>query len=486
MLIQKIQGTKEKEQGIYYEFDVHSKPIGVGGMGKVYLGYRIIEESGKKTSVAIKAMYEDLPEHVIERAKRESSIQIKHENLVEMLGFVEKDDLNSTGGNVKHYHVISEYINGVSLSDFLCGMTKNQYGVEVDCAKKMYDEYQNDRLKVSLKIIGQVLSAIMTLHDNGYIHRDIDPSNIMITAKGKIKLIDFGIAKTLSSLGSQDKMLTAAGVFIGKAHYAAPELVTGDVKHQDVTTDIYSVGVLFYQLLVGNLPFDGPIPEILEAQMRRKIPIKNVDNKECRAIIKKATEKKQIDRYHSAAEFRVAIDGVRLEEGGNKKRVMSIVLSLIAAIILLVVIIEDKYNSNQHDHKENNDTIVGKELSPVDTIQSVIITEKTSINLDIKKAYELGDYDYEKLLSIAKTYYSRRNIEHYYVEQGKKVINSAYGKKLLETCNNNTNYSNVKVAFILYAELRKISIKDNNKALLSECDIYLDEIKRTSTLYINK
>ena len=89
MLIQRLQGDIEKKQGIYYEFDVHSKPLGVGGMGKVYLGSKVVEESGKRTPVAIKAMYEGLPEHIIERARRESSIQIKHENLIEMMGFVD-------------------------------------------------------------------------------------------------------------------------------------------------------------------------------------------------------------------------------------------------------------------------------------------------------------------------------------------------------------------------------------------------------------
>lgn len=480
MFIQKLQGVIEKEQGIYYEFDIHSKPIGVGGMGKVYLGSKVVEKTGKKTPVAIKAMYEDLPEHIIERAKRESSIQIKHENLVEMLGFVEKVDINSIGGNVKHYHVISEYINGISLNDILCGMTKNQFGVELESAKSLYEEYQKDKLKVSSKIIGQVLSAIMALHDNGYIHRDIDPSNIMITAKGKVKLIDFGIAKRRTTLGSQDKMLTSTGMFIGKAQYSAPELVTGDVKHQDVTTDIYAVGILFYQLLVGHLPFNGPIPEILESQLHKKLPLNNIDNKECRIIVKKATEKKQIDRYQSAAEFRVAIDSIKISSNNRGKTIvlMSLILLVIFAVMLIFKLAKDEHNnSNWKDEQVHTDPV--PQPSPD-------IHVMTAINSQIASIFGISEFDYKGLIDIADVYYTHTKVTDDYFRMGGDVINSDYGRRLLEKCDNNTSYSNVKVAFILYAELKSISIKNNDKHLQEICERNLSKIRKTTTLYINQ
>ena len=473
--MQKLQSEIEKKQGIYYEFDVHSKPIGVGGMGKVYLGFKVVEESGKKTPVAIKAMYEDLPEHIIERARRESSIQIKHENLVEMLGFVEKNDLNSTGGNIKHYHVISEYINGVSLNDILCGMVKNQFGVELESAKKLYDDYKKDRLKVSLKIVGQVLSAIMALHDNGYIHRDIDPSNIMITAKGNVKLIDFGIAKRRNALGSQDKSLTSTGIFIGKAQYAAPELVTGDVKHQDVTTDIYAVGILFYQLLVGALPFNGPIPEILDAQLHKKLPVKNIENKECREIVKKATEKKIIDRYKSSAEFRVAIDNIKINPDINKKKIIYTIVPLMIIIGLLLLVKFILYPPTPPIDHDIPDIID-------DTTN--IIHIKTAIHSDIAYTFRVSEFDYDGLMKIANEYYNCIKVSDEYKYMGNCLINSEYGTSLLEMCGNDTNYSNIKVAFILYVELRAISIKNNNKILQKKCDDILSKIKDTSTLYI--
>lgn len=478
MLIQRLQGNVEKELGIYYEFDVHSKPIGVGGMGKVYLGSKVIEESGKKTPVAIKAMYEDLPEHIIERAKREASIQIKHENLVEMLGFAEKEDFNSMGRNVKHYHVISEYINGVSLSDVLNGMTKNQFGVELESAKKLCDEYNRDKLRVSIRIIGQVLSAIMALHDNGYIHRDIDPSNIMITAKGTVKLIDFGIAKRLSTLGSQDKMLTSTGMFIGKAQYAAPELVTGDVRHQDTSTDIYSIGILFYQLLVGDLPFKGSIPEILDAQLHKRIPLKNIDNGNCRDIVKKATEKKQVDRYRSAAEFRAAIDGIKLD--GDNKKIISLSLLALSTIILLMIVIRI-ITSSPHP-KKDTDTIKDTDT----TLVSPIVHIKSAINPDITDIYELSEFDYEELWRIANIYHSHTIVSEDYIKKGKYLLNTIFGRRLLQSCDNNMNYSNIKVAFILYAELQSIYKSNNDKANQNKCEERLKSIEKTSTLRIKE
>ncbi len=308
MRIKKLQGEEEKRHGYYYEFDMEAQPIGEGGMGKVYKGFRVNEVTGVRTPVAIKAMFDDLPPEVYERARREASIQLHNDNLIEMLGFVADSDVNALGEHKIHYHVISEFLNGVVLSDLLYGKLTDKDGIEIPFARQLYTQYTSDREKAAVHITKCILSGIMALHDKGYIHRDIDPSNIMVTKEGNIKLIDFGIAKLLNTLGSHDKSVTTTGIFIGKAEYASPELVLGDVPHQGYTTDIYAIGILFYQLLTGRLPFTGSKFEVLQHQLKTNTPLHMVEPRRYRKIIRKATAKRQSDRYVSAAEFRVALD----------------------------------------------------------------------------------------------------------------------------------------------------------------------------------
>lgn len=308
MSLYKIQGKAEKRQGIFYEFNTQEEPLGVGGMGRVYKGYRVDEQTGNTQEVAIKFMYDDLPSNVIERARREASIQLRHENLVEMLGFIETEEKNVLGELIPHYHVVSELLEGVMLNDLLQGKITDRNGVVMPYAQKLYNDYQRDVYHFAVFIVRNILSGLMMLHDAGYIHRDIDPTNIMVTIDGHIKLIDFGIAKQMHSLTSHDKSLTISGVFLGKPEYAAPELVLGEIDAQDQTTDIYAVGILLFLCIVGHVPFEGDRHEILNMQLHDKLPLHLVKNKLLRRIIQKATEKSRGKRYQSAAEFRVALD----------------------------------------------------------------------------------------------------------------------------------------------------------------------------------
>ena len=296
------------DRSVYYEFDPNTLPLGEGGMGRVFRGLQIDRRSRLTRDVAIKMMFDDLPDHVIERARREASIRIVNENILEMIDFVEVHERDAYGKVIAtHYHVVSEFLDGVNLDELLLGKTANRNGVINQTAAWYYEEYLNNRAGFVGKVFRNILSGIMALHDAGYIHRDIDPSNIMITSDGKIKLIDFGIAREVNALG-QERHLTNTGQFIGKPYYAAPELVLGDLAHQDYRTDIYALGVMLFQLTTGHLPFDGAMHEVCDRQLHDKLPLDEVKDRGIRKIIAKATEKKQEKRYQTAAEMRVAID----------------------------------------------------------------------------------------------------------------------------------------------------------------------------------
>ena len=140
MAIVRLQGQKEKAEGVYYEVDSSSVPIGEGGMGKVYQGKSVNTRTGVTRPVAIKFLFMDLPEQAIERARREAGIHLRNDNLIEMLGFIETDE-DRDGKIIKHYHVVSELLHGVSLSDIIQGKCADPNGNEIPYARKLLNDY---------------------------------------------------------------------------------------------------------------------------------------------------------------------------------------------------------------------------------------------------------------------------------------------------------------------------------------------------------
>lgn len=343
----KLQGEDEKKKNIYFEVDTTEPAIGEGGMGKVMKGQCINVATGVSRPVAIKFLYDDLPPHAIERARREASIQLRNDNLIEMLGFIETE-IGSGEHIQKHYHVVSELLHGVSLLDIMEGKCTDKSGNEIPFARKMLKDYQTDSLHFAKVIVKSVLSGLVALHDAGYVHRDIDPSNIMLTEEGHVKLIDFGIAKQVNKLTTNDRGLTTAGMFMGKAEYAAPELALGDLKHQNQTTDIYAMGILLYQCILGHVPFEGPSHEVLENQIKKKIKLNAIKDKGIRNIIECATDKNQGVRYQTASQMRVAmenLDGQRMKMKKSKK--LTIVIASVVAIITVISVIGYSHHKKQ-------------------------------------------------------------------------------------------------------------------------------------------
>lgn len=336
MNIIRLQGDIEKRKGIYYEYDADATPLGEGGMGRVFKGFRVVERTGERMPVAIKAIYENIPERVVERARREAEIQLANDNLIRMYGFVETLAPANDGEIKVHYHVIMELLIGVTLEDILKGVTNDHNGLQIPFAAEIRSQYDRNRDIAVVRIMKSILSGLMALHDKGYIHRDIDPSNVMLTIDGKIKLIDFGICKQIVSLGSVDKALTATGVFMGKVNYAAPELVLGDVKNQNYTTDIYALGILLFQLCTGHLPFSGTDQDILSANLRSPLPMKDVHGTEFKRIIRKATDKVQSKRYATVAEMRVDLERITSFKKQDNNKNIGIIIGSVLMIIVLI------------------------------------------------------------------------------------------------------------------------------------------------------
>ena len=337
MTIYKLQGFEEKEKGIYYEYDADSIPLGEGAMGRVFKGTCVNERTKKRTQVAIKAIFDNIPESVIERARREASIRVDNPYLLRMLGFIEQPfavNYNGNVSNVIRYFVIMELLEGVTLYDLMQGNNSDATGNTIPAVKKLHDSYIVDKENTIQTIISKTLRGVKALHNEGYIHRDIDPSNIMITSDGHIKLIDFGICKKINTLGTSDKNLTATGLFMGKVDYASPELIIGDVQHQDKSTDIYALGILLFQLCTGHLPYTGSDNEILLAHMRKKLPIKDLKNSPFKKIIIKATQKSQSARYENAEQM---LEDVESIDFSKKSYTKEIIASVAGACILLSV-----------------------------------------------------------------------------------------------------------------------------------------------------
>lgn len=310
-MIVRVQGASEVQNGIFYEYDNESQPLGQGGMGIVYEGYCFrVNNHNEYIPVAIKKITNTTPD-LIERAMREASIQIDHPNLLRMWGFIPNMEIDPyTNTRRTQYYVVMDRLVGVDLYSLMTGVTIDKTGYNVEYAQELYNLLLSDRLQFTKVIMTNVLNAIATLHQAGYIHRDIDPSNVMITNEREIKLIDFGISKTFSSLNDNGHKLTKTGSIIGKSDYAAPEIVTGDVLHHNVTTDIYALGILLYQLYTGSLPFVGSDAEVMQAQLNTPVPVENIDNEAIRGIVKRATQKKQSYRYQSIEEMKGFFDKV--------------------------------------------------------------------------------------------------------------------------------------------------------------------------------
>lgn len=303
-MIIRVQGAEEIKNHIYYQYDSDSIPLGSGGMGVVYEGMCYSEDNAEESvPVAIK-LITNPTNNLIERAMREASVQIDSPNLLRMYGFIPNKELDPvTQTIVIKYYLVMERLVGVSLEDLINGVVIDRSGATIDFAKELYKLYISNRKKFIYTVISKILSGLLELHKAGFVHRDVDPSNVMITHDGNIKLIDYGICKPVSYFFYQSHKLTNYGALLGKIEYAAPEIITGDISHHNFSTDVYSVGIMMFQLCTGRLPFNGNNSEVMRAQLTQEVPLKKIIDRHFRCVIGKATQKSQSNRYQSAEEM---------------------------------------------------------------------------------------------------------------------------------------------------------------------------------------
>ena len=248
--------------------------LGLGGMAVVFE----CNDVYKNKIVAVKIMKEELLNEagMLDAFKKEvkATVQMSHPNIMEIY---------SEGVFQTRPYLVLEYLKGQTLLD------KIEY-------------YTKFSVKEACEIMVQLLDAISYTHEHKIIHRDIKPQNIFYLSNGTVKLGDFGIAKN-------EKEAENHGKILGSVHFLAPEVLQG--KPFSVASDIYAAGITLFQLVTGNLPYDGSTKEVAEQQVKKEFPkasnyVTSIP-KEFDEIILKAVEKNPKNRYKNAEEFKKAI-----------------------------------------------------------------------------------------------------------------------------------------------------------------------------------
>lgn len=247
--------------------------IGSGGMATVYKGKcRLLHRF-----VAVKVLKQEFveDEEFVEKFRRESqaAASLSHPNIVNIYDVGTDKD----GEQIIHY-IVMEYIKGDTLKDYIRKKGKLT-------------------IKETINYASQIASAIQDAHRNKIIHRDIKPQNIMIDENNRIKVMDFGIARAATS-----STITTTSEAIGSVHYFSPEQARGG--YTDEKSDIYSLGIVMYEMITGELPYKGqsPITVALKHVQEDIVPPSEIDGhvpRDLERLILKCVEKRQVDRFSS-------------------------------------------------------------------------------------------------------------------------------------------------------------------------------------------
>jgi eukaryotic-like serine/threonine-protein kinase len=256
--------------------------LGEGGMGQVYLA----QQDQPKRQVALKLLSGRQSAESLLRFQAEAEFlgRLQHPNIAKIY---ESGHAQTKTGDTPF--LAMEYVKGLELTSY--------------CARQQL----GDRAK--LKLIAEIAQAVQHAHLRGVVHRDLKPANILVDEQGAVKILDFGIARSLERNDPQAQM-TREGQVIGTLAYMSPEQILGDQRQVDLRTDVYALGVIAYELLCGQLPLEITQVSMLDAirQVESKAPLALARHRKALAgdintIVMKALNKQPDARYASAGEF---------------------------------------------------------------------------------------------------------------------------------------------------------------------------------------
>lgn len=266
--------------------------IGRGGMAEVHEGRDL--RLGRR--VAIKILRPDLAKDPAFQARfrreAQSAASLNHPNIVAVYD-TGQDTLQPEGDNgepaVVVPYIVMEYVDGMTLRQLLAS------------GRRLLPER-------ALEITAGILSALDYAHRHGIVHRDIKPANVMLTRTGDVKVMDFGIARAINDANST---MTSASAVMGTAQYLSPEQARGEVV--DARSDLYSTGVVLFELLTGRAPFTGDSAVAIAYQHVSEMPASpsQIDSgvtAEVDAVVLRALAKRTDDRYQSASDFRADVE----------------------------------------------------------------------------------------------------------------------------------------------------------------------------------
>jgi serine/threonine-protein kinase len=260
------------------------RKLGAGGMADVYLAED--QELGRRVAIKILNSRHGNDDQFIERFRREAknAAALNHPNIVSIYDRGEAEDT---------YYIAMEFLDGRTLKELIVSRGAAPINVAIEYAR-------------------QILSALRFAHRHGIVHRDIKPHNVLVDGEGRVKVTDFGIARAGTS------QMTETGSIVGTAQYLSPEQARG--TEVDPRSDLYSLGVVLYELLTGKTPFDGETPVEIAMKHLSNTPkppskLRGDIPPELDMVVLRALAKNPDDRYQSADEMEADLD--RVARGAN-------------------------------------------------------------------------------------------------------------------------------------------------------------------------